>query len=164
MLHGAQRGCGSLQAYPGSRSHLRKLQAVQDSGGSSLGRPRTRILMSSTLTKPLHFLPLNPQEDFNQPKSKFVKPLLLKLLPGMCLPQLCLWLTPPPPSNLRSNVTSLTSLLKVQLFPQPDALLYISHLPYPPLLFHKALITFSPAWTSVAPHERTGAQTPRVNN
>lgn len=82
MLHGTLRGCGSPQAHLGGRSHPRELQDVQDSAGSSLGHPSTGILMSSRLTKTLHFLllPLNPPEDFKQPKPKCVKSLSLKLL------------------------------------------------------------------------------------
>lgn len=68
-------------------------------------------------------LPLNPKEGFEQPKSKFIKLFLLKLLSGTYLPQIHMWLTPSPPSNLCSNVTFLgITFLKLQLSPQPHHL------------------------------------------
>lgn len=89
MLHGALRGCGSPQAHPGGRSHtpgscrlcriLRGHPWVASAQGSSCHLPFQSPFTSC-------FLPLNTQEDFNQPKSKFVKPLFLKLLSGMYLP------------------------------------------------------------------------------
>lgn len=111
-LSGSREALRCCMELRGGRGHPRELQAVQDSGGSSLGHPSTGIFMSCTLTKPLHFLPPAPQP------SRRLQPAKVQICKTPFI-KASLWTIPSSDMCVAHSFSSFQSSLKCHLTHHP---------------------------------------------